>query len=436
MADETLPGTGERRRPAPTIDLKATEISSGPGTGSRQTAPPAGPPAADQDTAEDAAPTPPRSAVHSALAGLAAAVSWPMIGAGVAGALLTLGVAWIVLALTDRGSELAAAEARIAQLERQAAGVASANSAASGDLAARLQRLEAQAAAPRAPARDEALANRIATLEGELRSLADGAAALSQRNDGAAAANAAALRDLNEKIARSGAAEAQSSAASSEATNANAAQIAALAGRLDALEGGARKLEEGVKTALAARDAEMADERALRTALVAAALAAAVERGAPFAGELAAARELAAAQKQAPDPQALAPLAPFAAGGIGDAAALTRELAGLEPALRQAAAAPPPDAGFLAKLSANAQRLVRVSPLDEAPGDDLATVITRIEVKAARGDLSGALAELAKLPPAVRAPADEWIAKAQARQAALDAGRAFAGQALADVVKR
>jgi len=414
MADETLPGAGqsERRRPAPTIDLKATEVLREPAAASPDAAA-----AADQDTARDSAPTPPRSAAHAALAALAAAVSWPVIEAGVAGALLTLGVVWIVLAVTDRGSDLAAADARIAQLEQQVAGAASANSASSGDVAARLQKLEAELAAAHTRASQDPLADRVAALEGELKSLAG-------------AADAAALRELNDKLARSGAVEAQTSEASSEAASHNAAQITALSDRLDALEGGARKLEEGVKDALARRDAQLADDRALRTAVVAAGLAATVESGAPFAAELA------AAQKQAADPAALAPLAPFAASGIGEAAPLARELASLEPALRQAAAAPPADAGFLAKLSANAQRLVRISPLDEAPGDDLPTVITRVEVKAQRGDLKGALAELATLPPPVRAPAQDWIAKAQAREAALAASRAFAGEALAALVNR
>jgi len=344
-------------------------------------------------------------------------VSWPVISAGVAGALLTLGVVWIVLAVTDRGSDLAAADARIAQLEQQVAGAASANSASSGDVAARLQKLEAELAAAHTRASQDPLADRVAALEGELKSLAG-------------AADAAALRELNDKLARSGAVEAQTSEASSEAASHNAAQITALSDRLDALEGGARKLEEGVKDALARRDAQLADDRALRTAVVAAGLAATVESGAPFAAELA------AAQKQAADPTALAPLAPFAATGIGEAAALARELASLEPALRQAAAAPPAVAGFLAKLSANAQRLVRISPLDEAPGDDLPIVITRAEVKAQRGDLKDALAELATLPPPVRAPAQDWIAKAQAREAALAASRAFAGEALAALVNR
>ena len=414
MADETLPGAGqsERRRPAPTIDLKATEVLREPAAASPDAAA-----AADQDTARDSTPTPPRSAAHAALAALAAAVSWPVISAGVAGALLTLGVVWIVLAVTDRGSDLAAADARIAQLEQQVAGAASANSASSGDVAARLQKLEAELAAAHTRASQDPLADRVAALEGELKSLAG-------------AADAAALRELNDKLARSGAVEAQTSEASSEAASHNAAQITALSDRLDALEGGARKLEEGVKDALARRDAQLADDRALRTAVVAAGLAATVESGAPFAAELA------AAQKHAADPPALAPLAPFAASGLGEAAPLARELASLEPALRQAAAAPPAVAGFLAKLSANAQRLVRISPLDEAPGDDLPTVITRVEVKAQRGDLKDALAELATLPPPVRAPAQDWIAKAQAREAALAASRAFAGEALAALVNR
>ena len=414
MADETLPGAGqsERRRPAPTIDLKATEVLREPAAASPDAAA-----AADQDTARDSAPTPPRSAAHAALAALAAAVSWPVIEAGVAGALLTLGVVWIVLAVTDRGSDLAAADARIAQLEQQVAGAASANSASSGDVAARLQKLEAELAAAHTRASQDPLADRVAALEGELKSLAG-------------AADAAALRELNDKLARSGAVEAQTSEASSEAASHNAAQITALSDRLDALEGGARKLEEGVKDALARRDAQLADDRALRTAVVAAGLAATVESGAPFAAQLA------AAQKQAADPTALAPIAPFAATGIGEAPALARELASLEPALRQAAAAPPADAGFLAKLSANAQRLVRISPLDEAPGDDLPIVITRAEVKAQRGDLQGALAELATLPPPVRAPAQDGIVKAQARETALAASRAFAGEALAALVNR
>ena len=57
------------------------------------------------------------------------------------------------------------------------------------------------------------------------------------------------------------------------------------------------------------------------------------------------------------------------------------------------------------------------------PGEDADAILSRIEAKAAHADIAGALAELAKLPPAVRAPALAWIAKAEARDKAVDASR-------------
>jgi CBS-domain-containing membrane protein len=62
--------------------------------------------------------------------------------------------------------------------------------------------------------------------------------------------------------------------------------------------------------------------------------------------------------------------------------------------------------------------------VDAPLGDDPAAVLARIEVEAA--DIDSALADLGKLADATRAPAQAWIAKAQARQAALTAARQFA----------
>ncbi len=56
-------------------------------------------------------------------------------------------------------------------------------------------------------------------------------------------------------------------------------------------------------------------------------------------------------------------------------------------------------------------------------------VLARIEVGGGQADIAGALADLAKLPAAARAPAQAWIAKAKARQQALAAARAFAADA-------
>ena len=68
-------------------------------------------------------------------------------------------------------------------------------------------------------------------------------------------------------------------------------------------------------------------------------------------------------------------------------------------------------------------------------GNDTSAIVRRIEVKAGSGDLDGALAELAQLPPPMRAPAEIWIKKAQARAAAVEASRRFAADALAGLGK-
>src|SRR5450759_617173 len=85
-----------------------------------------------------------------------------------------------------------------------------------------------------------------------------------------------------------------------------------------------------------------------------------------------------------------------------------------------------PESGFLERLQANADRLVRIRPVDAPPGDDASAVLARIEIDAAKADIAAALADLGKLADATRAPAQAWIAKAQARQAALAAARQYA----------
>jgi len=464
MADETppppaAPGQPDRRRPAPTIDLKATEIASEPiadaAAGESAAASAAGPEAdAPGQTPPPGQSRPDRDAAagmsRGSPSGLAAAVS--LVGSGMVGAILALGIAWGVEWGIGADNDASDTAARIAQLERQVADLAgrvradAASAAVTGDLADRLQNVEAQQvrmgqqlAAPPQPAPDPALANRIAAMETQLKSFAETVGALGQRSDRSAAANAAALSELKEKLAGLDASGAQSSEAADAAANADATRVAALANRIDALEGNAKTLEtlqtleQTLQATLAAdeakRDAETSDDRAVRTAVVAGALAAAVERGDPFAAELE------AAQSQGADAKALAPLEGFAATGVPRPQALAGELSGLEPALLQAAAGAPSEGGFLGKLQANAERLVRIRPVEEVAGEEPAAVIARAEVKAGRGDLAGALMEIESLPAQIRAPAQAWIGSAQARVAAIAASRAFAADALASLAK-
>jgi hypothetical protein len=139
----------------------------------------------------------------------------------------------------------------------------------------------------------------------------------------------------------------------------------------------------------------------------------------------------------AADPALIAPLEPFAATGVPTATALARELAALAPSLRPATVPPPARDGFLDRLQMQAEKLVRVRPVEGAAAADSegSAVVARIAVKASRGDLAGARADVDKLPPDARASADAWLKKAQARTAALDASRRLASDALAGLGK-
>ncbi len=76
-----------------------------------------------------------------------------------------------------------------------------------------------------------------------------------------------------------------------------------------------------------------------------------------------------------------------------------------------------------------------MTPIDAPAGDDQSAVIARIEVDAARADINAAIAEIAKLPANARAAAAPWIEKAEARNAAVAAGRRVASDALAALAK-
>jgi hypothetical protein len=68
-------------------------------------------------------------------------------------------------------------------------------------------------------------------------------------------------------------------------------------------------------------------------------------------------------------------------------------------------------------------------------GDDPVTVVRRVELRAEQGNLTGAVADIAKLPPSVRELAKEWTARVEGRAAAIDASRRFAANALAALGK-
>ena len=169
-------------------------------------------------------------------------------------------------------------------------------------------------------------------------------------------------------------------------------------------------------------------DRVARLAVLASALKNAVDRGKPFAAEVAALKPLV-------DAQTLAPLEPFAAKGVPGARVLSRELSMLAPAMMRAANTGAGEPGVLERLQAHAERLVRIRPVSEVQGDDSGAVIARMELRASQGDVTAALTEIAKLPEAARAPAEEWIKRAKAREAAVAASDRIAGDAFAALAK-
>ena len=129
------------------------------------------------------------------------------------------------------------------------------------------------------------------------------------------------------------------------------------------------------------------------------------------------------------DAALLKPLEPFSEKGLPSSDALARELSRLAPAMQSAASAPR-EGGLMDRLQANAERLVRIRPVNETTGDDPAAVVSRAEAKAQRGDLGGARADLAKLPEPARQPASDWMKQSEMRVAAIEAARKLATNAL------
>jgi len=166
-------------------------------------------------------------------------------------------------------------------------------------------------------------------------------------------------------------------------------------------------------------------DEAARLATVAVALRSAVERGTPFVVELAAARSLGL------DEKALASLEPFAATGLPTRDELFRGLSDLLPELRRLTVPPSQDLGYFGRLQASAVKMLHIRPVRDEPGDDPATVMSRIEFKMRQQDIDAMVAELDKLPPPVTEFAQPWRTKALARQQALESARIIATTSLA-----
>jgi hypothetical protein len=464
-AGSVRPPGGRRRRPAPTIEGTASEIAREPGAepAPEPTVVPEPPPASEQaatpepplETAAARSAETPREQPHAPPEPEPSASHYsepphrpppppppppsprrdarPWIVAAIAGviAIAVIGTAlWLLNEYLHRDASLAGkVDALDAQMRGLVGKPAPADAKALDDLRARvdaidaglrrvddrLNRAESALATPRSAPTDPAVLARLSAAESMQRALGDTIADVRKRIED----NAAAARDARER------ADAVAKSSGAESNEALRKENEALTARVAALEHAERTTDQRLQQSLTGASAD----RTVRLAVVAGALRTAVERGAPFAAELAAAKALGA------DASALAPLEPFAAAGVPNPDALARDFDKIEPAMSAAATPPSQAGGILGRLQANAERLVRVHPVGDTPGDDPAAALARAGAKAHRGDIAGALAEVEKLPPAAQTPAADWIRAAKARTAALDAARQLAANALTALAK-
>jgi len=372
----------------------------------------------------------------------------PMVASAIFGAVLglaALAVIWRYNVLEPynidvggklAGARIAAIEARLRAIQSVAApapvpaaapavSAPPADTKALDELAARVAKLEAALQNPKPAPPDMAVASRFAALEGAIKPLGDAVNAANKRVDDLNVS----LRDTRARLDASAKALDDFIAAQRQHPAADKADLDKLDARLVTLEAAAKSLTAATAAAGAA---DRSLDRNVRAAVLASALRSAVMRGAPYAAELS------GLKAQVADPALLAPLEPFAATGTPSQAALALELAGLLPAIARAAepqSAAAVDGGLMARLRARASEFVQIRPVGEAAGDDPAAIVARLNSEAARQDIAGAVADLAKLPAAAKAPAQAFIAKVQARAAAIAAAQRVAADALAALGK-
>ncbi|SFJ49754.1 COG4223 family protein [Bradyrhizobium sp. cf659] len=388
------PESGRAKRTPPTIDLEATEVSTQPQevAGEPEASPASEHTEPEQAKSEQADAEPERAEAQAAVAPAPASVPvspWVIAPfSGAVAAAVVIAVGWML------GWPAVQAPPAAPQV----------TSATVDALNGRVAAVEAKAGKPAA---DPAMVARIDALEKSAGSLRSDIANLRAQSDKTASA-------LNDAKSTPGAAS---------------PDLAALNDRIAQLERASKTeraelAQQGEKIAAA----RTMDDKPLRHVVAAALLDVAVRHGDPYEAQLAAARLLAA------KPDMLKPLDSFASSGIPTPVALSRELLTIVSKLSPPADAQSSGTGIVERLQAGASKLVRIERTDGV-GNDRGAIVARVTAAALRNDFVEARRELKTLPDADRAPAQAWLDKANARDAALAASRKFADDAMADLVK-
>jgi hypothetical protein len=338
------------------------------------------------------------------------------LAAGLLGGLIgviALAFAWhlIPAGKDESAAELGKIKERVAKLESTPAPTPDTEALAKLD--GRIKALEGQT-----PPDIAGLTDRVAQLEQALKALASAA------NDGGSVADAAAINQQITEAERRIQENLDKALADAEAANAATLQtmqasidemktkIAALA---EAGTGGSpdlTALTERVAKLETAIDKGVAGSKSAAAAIAFANLSSAVAEGRPFAAELATIKSF------VPDPGDLGPLPAYADKGIATVPELARSFAASRDAAL-AAASPAPSGSLIDRLLASASTLVKVKRVDEAAtGDSPSAVLARAEALLDKGDLAGSVKQIEMLDGAPREAFSAWLDEAKARLSA------------------
>jgi hypothetical protein len=414
------------KRPAPTIDGTATEVSVEPDPGAApesesQREPPHLAGRTEHTQAENGEPPRRRFAgLKSFMTHLAAGLIGGVIGVA------ALALAWSHLGLgkkSEPSPEIAELEQRVAKLE--AIPPAEIDPEALMQLKSRIAALEVNT--KETPAELVELQNRVAQLESSLKALADTA------SEGGSVAAAAAVgqqiaeaeQRLNEKIAAARAEGENAIAALAGLQNEMTAlkaklgalaeaelggsELAELAPELNALADRLAKLETTLPELVGALGKEAAGAKSAAVAIAFANLRAAVSDGRPYAAELDTIGALAPALGD------LGILPAYAEKGIPTFPELARSFETARDNALAAAAAAPSDS-FFDRLWASAESLVTIRRIDEAPaGEGPDAALARAKTALDKGDLEAAIKEVETLDRLGRESFSTWLGQARAR---------------------
>ena len=442
------------RRPAPTIEGIATEVSVEPAPGAAPSDEPKEQVAADapkslpgdgsgekgdgsgikkEGAGNPPPPPPPASVVElkSFLTHLAAGLLGGLVG------VIALALLWHRLPGQAGGGaapDLTRLEQRLGKLE--AAPTEQPSKVAGQALTALDQRIAViEARKPEAAPDLSGLDNRVTQLEQSLKALAETAEKGGSVADAAAtsaqigeaeqrlqgkidtalgegqAANRAALGSVEREVAELKSKLATLAEASAEPENPQVqGELASLGERIG-------KLEAALPGLAGAIDESTAQAKGAALALAFANFRSAVASGRPYAAELSTLRTL------APGADALDALAPHADTGIPTLPELTRTFqpaadAGLAAIVTRA------DGSFFDGVVASARSLVKIHRIDGAPtGDAPGQVLARADAHLKQGDLAAAVkeVELLQARPRMRAALAGWLDQAHARLGVSDA---------------